>query len=72
LMLELTYRPEAAATMVLLRAEDETSFKDQSDTLGWSEVPIFDVPGDHKTMIKKPHVAILAQQITDLIKSEDQ
>ena len=69
LMLELIYRPEPAAKMVLIRAKDETNFKDQSDTLGWSDVPIFDVPGDHKTMIRTPHVAILAQQITDLIKS---
>ncbi len=72
LKLELNYRPKPAATMVLLRAEDETSFKDQSDTLGWSDVLILDVPGDHKTMIKAPHVIILAQQIMDLIKSTDQ
>ena len=67
LMLELNYRPQPADTMVLLRAQDESNNNDQTGTLGWSDVPVFNVPGDHKTMIKTPNVATLAQQITDLI-----
>jgi acyl transferase domain-containing protein/thioesterase domain-containing protein/acyl carrier protein len=69
LTLELTYKPKPADNVVVLRAKDEINNNDQTDTLGWSDVPIFNVPGDHKTMIRTPHVNSLAQQMTDLIRN---
>ncbi len=67
LALELSYKPETAEAMVLLRAKDEHNNDDQTGTLGWADVPIIDVPGDHKTMIALPHVAILAQKIMEIL-----
>ncbi|NQZ09848.1 MAG: acyltransferase domain-containing protein, partial [Algicola sp.] len=72
LILELTYRPAPWATMVLIRAKNQTVFNTQSTKSGWSDVPIFDVPGDHRTMIRAPLVSTLAQQITEIIKTKVQ
>jgi len=56
--------------MVLVRSEE--NLKNEDPYLGWEslvdKIEIIDVPGNHITMIQKPHVDILAKKIDERLK----
>ena len=60
-------QPYPGRVTLFLASEGEVA-RSQDPTLGWGElaaqgVDIHWVPGDHKTMIREPHVQVLAQQL---------
>ncbi|TCP59140.1 amino acid adenylation domain-containing protein [Tumebacillus sp. BK434] len=69
-----SYVPEPyPSTLTLFRAEDQPPhFTDL--TLGWGavakELRIIDVPGNHETIVKQPHVEILSQQLKLLLPQD--
>jgi amino acid adenylation domain-containing protein len=61
------YTPQRhyAGKMALLRAKEE---KYLSPTMGWHEfatdgVDVYEVPGDHRTLLKEPHVHVVAEHL---------
>jgi amino acid adenylation domain-containing protein len=63
------YRPTRtfAGAALVLRTDDHDDRSDEAD-LGWSAhlrgpLEIVPVPGDHRTMIKRPHVPALAEEL---------
>jgi thioesterase domain-containing protein len=65
----LNYVPQVYPNPItLLRTSVQSSIAHQDPTLGWSKlagenVEVHWVPGNHLTMIKKPHVQVLAKQL---------
>jgi thioesterase domain-containing protein len=54
--------------ITLFRASERSQRTHRNPDLGWGElavggVEIFDVPGDHATLIEEPRVQILAEQL---------
>jgi thioesterase domain-containing protein len=54
--------------VTLFRASEEADVASQDLTLGWQElapegVELHWVPGNHRTMVSKPHVQVLAKQL---------
>ena len=66
-----TPRPYAGSA-TLFRARDTPAFI-QDPTLGWSELvehlQIREVPGDHDTLLKEPHVAALALELKTCLEA---
>ena len=68
------YRPAAyAGRITLLRASEAVDDHDQAHDLGWSDlaaaaVDVQFVPGSHYTMMRKPHVAALAEHLRAAIQ----
>jgi thioesterase domain-containing protein len=59
-----------AANVVLFRAEERSRNADA--TLGWScsgfeEIEVHDVPGTHLTMMREPHVSVLAEKLSECL-----
>ncbi|MGL5833735.1 MAG: thioesterase domain-containing protein, partial [Waterburya sp.] len=70
------YYPQSiySQQITVFRAEDNHDFGDQP-AMGWeqfSSVPVEThlVPGDHITMMNKPHVQTLAEKLRDCLKSQ--
>jgi thioesterase domain-containing protein len=65
----LNYIPQFYPNPItLLRTSGESSIAHKDPTLGWSQlargkVEVHRVPGNHLTMLKKPHVQVLAEQL---------
>ncbi|MBD1808186.1 amino acid adenylation domain-containing protein [Microcoleus sp. FACHB-SPT15] len=65
----LNYVPQIYPNPItLLRTSGESSTAHKDSTLGWSQlakgkVEVHQVPGNHLTMLKKPHVQVLAEQL---------
>lgn len=63
----LNYLPQPYQGKVTLFKSSEPSITDIDSTLGWSKlcsvVEVNLVPGNHLTMLKKPHVQLLAEQL---------
>jgi len=64
----LNYVPQVYPNSItVLRTSIESSIAHQDPTLGWSKVAggvdVHWVPGNHLTMLKKPHVQVLAEQL---------
>ncbi|MDB9514491.1 amino acid adenylation domain-containing protein, partial [Kamptonema animale CS-326] len=60
--------------ITLLRSTAQTSKSDRDFTLGWSEltnekVEVIRLPGNHLTMLREPHVQVLAQQLRQCFKT---
>ena len=60
--------------ITLVRSTSQTSTGDRDFTLGWSQltndkVEVIKVPGNHLTMLRKPHVQVLAQQLKQYFKT---
>ncbi|HEY9607900.1 hypothetical protein, partial [Allocoleopsis sp.] len=60
-------------TITLLRTGDRSSITHQDSTLGWSNltgnnVEVHWVPGNHLTMLRKPHVQVLSEQLGGCIE----
>ena len=59
--------------MILFRSEENKGVHDPS--LGWknwvNEIEIIDVPGNHITMIQKPHVQELARKLSKTLHTND-
>jgi thioesterase domain-containing protein/acyl carrier protein len=54
--------------VTIFKASEEAAVGSQDPTLGWRElvaegVEVYWVPGNHQTMIRKPHVQVLAEQL---------
>jgi amino acid adenylation domain-containing protein len=64
------YVPQVYSNSInLLRTNDHSTTDLSDSTLGWSKlssksVEIYIVPGDHNSMLTKPHVPILAKQLS--------
>jgi len=71
-----SYVPKVYSSRVTLLRTSQASVGEQDATLGWSElaeagVEVHLVPGNHLTMIRKPHVQVLAKQLREcLAKAE--
>jgi thioesterase domain-containing protein/acyl carrier protein len=65
----LSYVPQVYPNSItLLRTSVQSSKAHQDSSLGWSQlaegrVEIHQVPGNHLTMLRKPHVKVLANQL---------
>jgi len=66
----LRYQPRPyQGALTLLRASDRRYRDDQDPTMGWQQIvaaerlTVIDVPGDHYTLIRQPHVAALAATV---------
>ncbi len=70
----LNYVPQTYPNKVtLLRASDQASLADREPTLGWSEltksgVEVHIVPGNHLTMLRKPHIQVLSKQLRQCLE----
>ncbi len=70
----LNYLPQVYPnTITLLRTRVESSIAHQDPTLGWSKlagggVQVHWIPGNHLTMLRKPHVQVLAEQLRTCIE----
>jgi thioesterase domain-containing protein len=70
----LNYVPQVYPNPItLLRTSVESSIAHQDPTLGWSKlagenVEVHWVPGNHLTMLRKPHVHVLAEQLRACIE----
>ena len=71
-----TYSPQAyLGQMTLFRAMHEPLHQYFDDTLGWGRftadpITIYDVPGNHSTMIFEPNVQVLAEKLEACLLSE--
>lgn len=71
----LAYVPQTYQNKItLVRSTAKTSKGDRDFTLGWREltndkVEVIRVPGNHLTMLGKPHVQVLAQQLKQCFKT---
>jgi thioesterase domain-containing protein len=69
----LNYVPQVYPNSItLLRTSIQSSIAHQDPTLGWSQlagggVELHRVPGNHLTMLRKPYVQVLAEQLTACI-----
>ncbi|MEG4091381.1 hypothetical protein, partial [Microcoleus sp. Pol12B4] len=72
----LSYRPKIYPQRItLFRSREKLSMNHQDPTLGWSEltaqkVEVIRVPGNHLTMLRKPCVEVLAQQLKHCLEKE--
>lgn len=70
------YAPQIYSGQITLFRSSEPSVKAVQDfTLGWSEltaaaVDVHQVPGNHFTMLRKPHVQILSEQLQKCIETQ--
>jgi thioesterase domain-containing protein len=70
----LNYVPQVYPNSItLLRTSGQSSIAHQDSTLGWSKlagggVDVQWVPGNHLTMLRKPHVQVLAEQLRGCIE----
>ncbi|MBE9159372.1 amino acid adenylation domain-containing protein [Nodosilinea sp. LEGE 06152] len=59
-------RPYSHA-IALFKAADQSDANRHDETLGWSElvknIELHEVPGNHLSLLKQPHVQVLAQQL---------
>ncbi len=66
----LNYVPQVYPNSItLLRTSIQSSIAHQEPTLGWSQlagggVEVHGIPGNHLTMLRKPYVQVLAEQLT--------
>jgi thioesterase domain-containing protein len=73
----LNYVPQVYPNSItLLRTSIQSSTADQDITLGWSQlaggkVEVHWVPGNHLTMLKRPHVQVLAEQLRVCIEKAE-
>ncbi|QJB32307.1 amino acid adenylation domain-containing protein [Chitinophaga oryzae] len=65
--IRIPYIPENKMTAPLLAVRAENGAYTADDMLGWKqyapELSLMQTPGDHHTLVKSPHVAILAENI---------
>jgi thioesterase domain-containing protein/acyl carrier protein len=72
----LSYVPKIYPQRItLFRSREQLSMSNQDPTLGWSEltaqkVEVIRVPGNHLTMLRKPCVEVLAQQLKHCLEKE--
>ncbi|NEQ24194.1 MAG: hypothetical protein F6K28_34745 [Microcoleus sp. SIO2G3] len=70
----LNYVPQLYPNPItLLRTSGESNTAHKDPNLGWSQlsrrkVEVYQVPGNHLTLLKKPHVQVLAEQLRQCIE----
>ncbi len=67
------YVPKACSNRVTLFKTTKPSGVEQDSTLGWSKlatggVEVHQVPGNHLTLLRKPHVQVLAKQLRECLE----
>ncbi|MFB2968337.1 amino acid adenylation domain-containing protein [Aerosakkonema sp. BLCC-F183] len=66
----VSYVPQVyPGKITLFKSSDRTSITNQDPTMGWSKlsatvVEVHQVPGNHLTMLRKPNVRVLAEQLS--------
>lgn len=66
------YVPRRKARRITLLSSEETAGTIKDSTLGWGnlsieEVEVFNIPGTHYSIVRKPAVEVLARQLTDCL-----
>ena len=67
----LNYVPQTYPNRItLFKSSEQVSMAHRDPTLGWSElttdqVEVIRLPGNHLTMLRKPHVQVLAEQLSN-------
>ena len=61
--------------VALFRATAHRLGSDPDPTLGWGKLvagklEVHEVPGDHSTLIREPHVQVLAQKLTNCLNGK--
>lgn len=68
----LSYLPQSSPNAIALFRTNEAQKKSDDLTLGWSQlvsdIQVHFIPGDHLTMLQKPHVQMLAKQLHKYFK----
>jgi amino acid adenylation domain-containing protein len=70
----LNYIPQAYAKRInLFRTKDQSSIAKENPSMGWDQLTvggteIYHIPGNHLTMLRKPHIQILATQLKACIE----
>jgi thioesterase domain-containing protein len=70
-----SYRPqEYPGPITLLRASERSGVVPQDSTLGWGKlatggVEVQTVPGNHYTMLREPHVQVLAERLRAILRA---
>ncbi|HEY9808121.1 MAG TPA: thioesterase domain-containing protein, partial [Halomicronema sp.] len=64
----LNYTPQISPNRITLFKSNQENLNNKDSTLGWhhlttDKVDIIEIPGNHLTMVRKPHVKILAEQL---------
>jgi FkbM family methyltransferase len=63
----LTYKPSNYSGRVALFCSERSAIDSQQQALGWAGLSdgltMFNVPGNHYTVVREPHVTVLAQQL---------
>ncbi|MBD1945652.1 hypothetical protein H6F50_25420 [Coleofasciculus sp. FACHB-712] len=60
--------------ITLLKNSEQNIAANQDPSMGWGElagggVEIYNIPGNHLTMLKKPHVQVLTEQLRTCIEN---
>ncbi len=68
----LNYKPQKSEQPIVLIRATENSTNGNNATMGWDElttapVSVFTVPGNHYSILSKPHVQILAEHLSALL-----
>ncbi|MBD1900681.1 amino acid adenylation domain-containing protein [Trichocoleus sp. DQ-A3] len=71
----LSYVPQVYPSKItLLKNSEQNIAANQDPSMGWGElagggVEIYNIPGNHLTMLKKPHVQVLTEQLRTCIEN---
>ncbi|MBD2741503.1 non-ribosomal peptide synthetase [Coleofasciculus sp. FACHB-1120] len=71
----LSYVPQAYPRKItLLKNSEQSIAANQDPSMGWGELAgggmeIYNIPGNHLTMLKKPHVQVLTEQLRTCIEN---
>jgi amino acid adenylation domain-containing protein len=71
----LSYVPQVYSSKItLLKNSEQGITANQDPSMGWGElagggVEIYSIPGNHLTMLKKPHVQVLTEQLRTCIEN---
>ena len=73
----LNYIPKIYPNRITLFKSNQQSLNNNDTTLGWShltteKVDIIEIPGNHLTMLRKPHVKLLAEQLRQCLENLSQ
>ncbi|MBW4561039.1 MAG: amino acid adenylation domain-containing protein [Mojavia pulchra JT2-VF2] len=73
----VNYTPQVYPKRItLLRTSDESNISEADPSMGWNELAlggteIHLIPGNHLTMLRKPHIKVLAEQLRVCIETKD-
>ncbi|MFE1748578.1 amino acid adenylation domain-containing protein [Coleofasciculus sp. H7-2] len=70
----LSYVPQVYPSKItLLKNSEQNIIANQDPSMGWGDlaggVEIYNIPGNHLTMLKKPHIQVLTEQLRTCIEN---